>query len=686
MAKVHAALTWLLFFVPWMWAPAALGIDLYISPDGDDTHLGSAEAPLASLTRARDLLREARAGFVRQETATLHLLDGTYTISETFHLASEDSGAAGATVEYRAVHPGRARIRGGKVLASQDFRKVTDPGVMDRMAKEAREAVREFDLGSLGDIDLGSIPDNFRTALPVPELFFGGQRMTLAQWPNEGWAEIDEIVESGPAPWRNHESEALGVFTYQGDHPSRWAGAKEIWLEGYWCFDWAAETIRVEKVDPETRQITLAIQHHYGIGSGNPAPRRYRAVNLLEELDTAGEYFIDRESKRLYFWPPAPLDEAETVLSLLSDPLIKLNDTSHVSFSGLVLEYGAGNGLEITDGTGVLVAGCEVRNLGQLGILVSGGNGHTVRSCDVHHHGTGGLTVSGGDRKTLSPSGHRVENNHIHHVSERMRTAAYNIHLDGVGIRVLHNLISDAPHQAIGVGGNDHLFEFNEVHHVGMASDDCGAFYMGRNPSHRGTVIRHNYWHHIGSDFAHGSCAIYFDDGDGGQRVEGNVFHKASGGSFGAVFNHGGYGNWVDNNLFIECDQAIGSAPWTEKAWRDFLAEPIYKKLFLEDVDITRPPYTEHYPELVGFLEESGRLRLNEASNNVAVRCKNYIEGNWKVGPSVVTQDDPGFVDYETGNFALSEDSEVFDLLPDFKPIPFEKMGLYRDEYRRELP
>ena len=72
------------------------------------------------------------------------------------------------------------------------------------------------------------------------------------------------------------------------------------------------------------------------------------------------------------------------------------------------------------------------------------------------------------------------------------------------------------------------MFELNNIHHIGMASDDCGAFYMGRNPSDRGTVIRHNYWHEIGSSMTHGSCAIYFDDGDGGQTVHGNVFFKAS--------------------------------------------------------------------------------------------------------------------------------------------------------------
>jgi hypothetical protein len=71
-----------------------------------------------------------------------------------------------------------------------------------------------------------------------------------------------------------------------------------------------------------------------------------------------------------------------------------------------------------------------------------------------------------------------------------------------------------------------------------METDDCGSFYMGRNPSERGSMLRYNFWHHIGSTRAHGSCAVYFDDGAGGQTVFGNVFYRAAGGSFGAVFSH----------------------------------------------------------------------------------------------------------------------------------------------------
>ena len=667
MRTLIAVLTMLVLMVS-----SASARELHVAPHGSDTQPGTEAEPLATLAAARDAARDAG------EAVTVWLHDGVYTLDDTVAFTAEDSGTEPAPIHYRAANPGKAQLSGGVRLASAAFQPLEDEL---RVVEAARAAVRRIDLGALGVSNLGTYPDQFRTAQALPELFFNGERMTLARWPNEGWATIDTVVESGAAPWRKHASDALGVFSYTGDEPSRWAGVEDVWVEGYWCFDWASETIRVASVDPGKREIHLAKTHVYGLGSGNPAPRRFRAVNLLEELDSAGEYFIDREEQALYFWPPASLDGANVTLSLLSKPLIALDDVSHVTFSGIILEDCAGTAMTVNGGSRVTVAGCEIRNAGLQGIVVDGGTHHVIQSCDIHHNGTGGIQIAGGDRKTLSPSGHRVVNNHIYSVSERMRTSAYNLRVNGVGVYVAHNEINDAPHQAIGWGGNDHLFELNNVHHVSMNSDDCGAFYMGRDPSHRGSIIRHNYWHHIGSEMAHGSCAIYFDDGDGGQVVTGNVFYKASGGNFGAVFNHGGHDNQVTNNIFIDCEQAIGSAPWSDGNWAKWQNEPLWQTRLREDVDITQPPYTDRYPELKDFYTYEG-LRMNHASGNVAVRCKNYVEGNWMVEKSLVTQEDPGFEDYASGNFALRSDAAVFTWIPEFEPIPFEAIGLFVDEYR----
>ncbi len=50
---------------------------------------------------------------------------------------------------------------------------------------------------------------------------------------------------------------------------------------------------------------------------------------------------------------------------------------------------------------------------------------------------------------------------------------------------------------------------------------------------------------------------------------------------------------------------------------------------------------------------------------------------------NMIIDSDPGFVDLENENFQLKDDSPAFKL--GFKPIPFDNIGLYRDEYRKIL-
>jgi hypothetical protein len=102
----------------------------------------------------------------------------------------------------------------------------------------------------------------------------------------------------------------------------------------------------------------------------------------------------------------------------------------------------------------------------------------------------------------------------------------------------------------------------------------------------------------------------------------------------------------------------------------------------LNEVDITKPPYTERYPELAGFMDSAKRPRLNHAANNVVVNCGSVADGNWVLRDTLVMKTDPGFLDTEHLNFALPPDSLVYQRLPSFKPIPFGQIGLAQDGLR----
>jgi hypothetical protein len=688
--------------------PRSPGSVFYVAPWGNDGWSGhhpeanaaKTDGPLATLQRARAELRKLAPGQARKVV----IRGGSYFLSETFRLGKEDSGTPERPVVWQATSGEEVRLIGGRMLPAEAFRHVADPGVLARLDPAARGKVLQADLAALKIPLPEAFPTKFHGASPAPDLFFNGQRMTLARWPNEGWATIAKIIDHGSRPsasrdWLAHSpgwdaGNRPGIFEHSGDRPARWNVAAGVWLHGYWCYDWYDEVIRVKAVDPAKHRITLASPHAYGLYQGNVMPRRFQAINLLEELDQPGEYYIDRSTGTFYFWPPAKLSGARTVLATLSAPVVALKDASHVVLRGFIVEDSQGDGMAIDGGIANRIEACVVQNVRQMGIRVNSGRRHRVEACDIHDTGTGGLLLAGGDRKTLTPAGHEALNNHIWRFSQHQLTGAFGIHFKGVGNRAAHNLIHDVPHQAVCISGNDHVFECNVIHDVCTQSDDCGALYKGRNPSCRGNMIRYNFWHHIGNPKGAGTLGLYFDDGDGGDTVFGNVFFRCGEpGTSAAVYSHGGHDILAENNVFIDCHRAFGSTPWTDQRWRRALdgGENCHWDVLLrKDVDITKPPYTTHYPSLVGFLDyQPGKQpRISRGVRNLIVRCADVRAGNWQVKPEEnwVVDHDPGFVDAAHGDFQLKPSAEVFTRLPGFKPIPFEKMGLYADELRPKPP
>lgn len=665
------------------------GLVLHVSPGGADTNPGSGERPFATVEAARDALRERkRSGGLPVGGAAVFVHEGSYRFCASLAFEEEDSGTHDSPVVYCA-EPGTVRLKGSLDLACDSFEPVTDAALRARLDPSAREHIRCFDLTRLGNVDLGSFPETFRGAPPVPELFFNDCRMTLARWPNEGWTTIASIVDPG-SKGRGEDEIRLPVFEYEGGRPERWSVDRGVWLRGYWCFDWFEETIRVKQIDAAQGQITLAAPHQYMVRQGNPSPRRFCALNVLEELDAPGEYYIDRENRALYFWPPAPLDGARITLSTLNAPVLSLDSCRHMTVRGFTVEDSLACAIAVNGGHNVRIEGCTIRNTRLRGIDVIGGTGHRIDSCDIADTGTGGLLLEGGDRRTLAPGGHLAVNNHIHHFSRHQLTYASAIHLSGVGNTAAHNLIHDAPHMAVGVSGNDHVFEYNVVHHVCTETDDCGAYYKGRNPSCTGNIVRYNFWHHVGSPMGHGNAAVYFDDGDVGDEVIGNIFFRCGEpgrGSFGTVFSHGGHDLLVDSNVFIECRRAVGSSPWNDARWAAYIEAELWQTRLLEEVDITRPPYTTKYPFLIGFMApQPGQTRINRARRNLFVMCGEVSSGNWQwfAEENVLTDSDPGFADIAAGDFRLHADSDAGRMLPEVVRLPFSQMGLVQSPLRPE--
>jgi hypothetical protein len=344
---------------------------------------------------------------------------GSYPRRRSFTLDIRDSGSKEASIIYRAMPGEEVVYTGGVHLDPKRFTPVREQETLVRfISPEAAVNVVQANLKEAGIRELGPIlprgfPHPVRTA--PSEMFFNDAPMTLARWPNEGFVRTGEVLDPGVILRDGDKSGTLPRFLLENDRPKQWNRAEDIWLFGYWKHDWADESIRVDSIDPEKRAFRLARPHIYGVEQGKP----FFAENLLEEIDRPGEYYINRKTGMLYFWPPEPLVGADIAVSILAEPLVLLRETSHVSFEGMVFCISRDCAFRIEGGADVRVAGCTMKNLGSNAVTVRGGRHHLVVSCDIHRTGEGGIVLVGGERASLKPGKHEALNNHIHDFSRR---------------------------------------------------------------------------------------------------------------------------------------------------------------------------------------------------------------------------------------------------------------------------
>lgn len=711
--------------------------EIHVAANGKDSWTGKSatpakdgkNGPVATLVRARDLVRQLRRD-KPSEPVTVTVHGGVYRVSEPLALGAEDSGSEQAPVVWRGAPGETVRLLGGVQL--NRWVPVTDPAVLERLDPAARAKVRQVNLGASGVADLGDVAPGPNGA----QLFCGGKYMTLARYPNDGWLRIASVPQTGdlkfPGDFRDTAPTTIGGkiagkhygrFCYSGDRPERWKDLADLWVHGYWVWDYADQYHHVQKLDLAKKEVWPEPPYHF---YGYHENARYYFLNVLEELDSPGEWYLDRKTGILYFWPPEGQTQAAVIFPTLTKPLFQMDAVQHLELRGLTMEGGRAGAVQVTSGDHVLIAGCTFRNFGDTVIDIKGGTDHLVRSCDLSELGAGGIKLEGGDRKTLTPGHLAVENCDIHHIGRVQAPYRPAIRLDGVGLRVSHCYIHDCPHGGLGFEGNDHIIEYCEFTHTGYDAGDVGAIYTAYDWSYRGHEIRYNYFHGIHSPpKVHvGSMTVYFDLPAGGVHLYGNVFYDNE----RAFFTNSGRDCLIENNIFVKCDPSVQFNSWRDMmlfqkggAWR------IWERL--HEINYDQPPYSTRYPELLRLYKDGDPripngnvVRCNISSggrflelqplvsfNDVKVE-KNLIAdpllfvgsptgdgtpGRYKLGDAtltplwekagnVMTPSDPGFVDVERQDFRLKPDSPAWKL--GFKPIPFEQIGLQVDGFRKSLP
>ena len=650
------------------------GMTLYVASNGNDDWVGSSpqlggtDGPFATLERARDLLRVYTVnGWLPPGGAVVEVAGGVYPLSRSLDFTAADSGTALAPIVWRAKAGEEVRLTGGRYLSG--FRLTTNETVLAKLDLLARGRIWETDLRALGltNFPAPQAGSGWAQSEPGLEFFFADKPMTLARYPNESYMNIVKALGPTTNNVRGTIGTVEGIFSYSGDRPLRWVGEPDVMVQGFWFWDWADQRQKVASIDTVSNIITVAAPWHtYGYRDD----QWFYAYNLLPELDEPGEWYLDRTNGVLYFWPPSPISNSLAMVSLATN-LVTISNASFFTLQGFIFEGCQKDAISITGGATNCVQACTLRNLGKNAIRITDSPGSGVSGCEIYFTGEGGINLSGGTRSTLTPAGIYAEHNHLHHYSRWNPVYHAGISISGVGQRVTHNLIHDAPHEGIAFGGNDHLIEYNEFHNVVSESNDAGVIYGGRDWTMRGHVIRYNYFHHIYGFERKGCNCVYLDDQFSSALVYGNLFYDVP----TAVLIGGGRENTVENNIFVKCQRAV-SLDARGLGWAaDGFAGLSNKVVALP---YQTPPWSTRYPELTNiFNEDPMAPRGNLIDHNISWNG-GWVSIETAALPGVLVTNnlvniDPHFVDTNHLDFRLLPDSPAFGV--GFAAFPLDLFG-----------
>ncbi len=629
--------------------------EVVVSPSGKDTNPGTDRLPMKTLSASL-----ARARMIQSHRIVVS--GGEYQLNQSLELTKEDSGLV-----IEAKKGSRPLLTGCVTIQRSDWKPCRDPKVLDRIIDQTvRTSVVQIDLKNYISGELSPArPYGFTTPVSIAsnELFADGEPMTVARWPNRGFAKIAKVEEAGNGENDRDKPSRKPRFVADSDRPKLWSNAKDVWLYGYWKFDWADESILMDSVNPENGEITLTKPHSYGVAKG----AEFFAENLLEELDQPGEYFLDRQNKAIDLILKGQPKKLR--FSTLETPLIKLDQAAHVTIRDIDFAFSRGDGMDIRNSTKVRLEGCQFYNLGERGVSIEGGKECGLEGCNVWNTGEGGISLSGGDRQTLDPAGHYAMNCDIHHYQRRTQTYRPAVLLAGVGNIVRHCAMHDAPHSAIIYTGNDHVIEYNAFYRNLAKTGDGGVVYTGRDWTARGTEIRFNHFYdNVG--MSKWEPAIYFDDLASGLKATGNLIERCHWG----FLVGGGRDNVMADNVIVDCklgfDCDARGLGWAAKS-EPTMMERLKAMPYLSD------PWKSKYPALVDILDRQPMAPMgNVMQNNFLVRSGKLLDRTEEAYKKTTLY---------SRNVESEEKGSWWDL-PGVPKLPVDQMGLVMDSIRKRLP
>ncbi len=235
--------------------------DYFVATDGSDANPGTLEYPFQSIEHAQAQVRKDSAR--GKQPITVYLRAGTFYLKHPLVFTHEDSGSPDAPVTYAAYKSEKVVVSGGCAL--------------ELSWRPFRNGILQADTPP---------------GLEFDQLFASGERQHIARYPNYDLQKSPYHGFSADAfsPQRAaHWADPAGGFIH-AMHQNHWGGYHYL-ITG----KQADNTVTYEGGWQNNRQMGMHPSYRY-------------VENIFEELDAPGEWFHDRKTNVLYYFPANGID------------------------------------------------------------------------------------------------------------------------------------------------------------------------------------------------------------------------------------------------------------------------------------------------------------------------------------------------------------------------------------------
>ena len=657
---------------------------IYVSPKADSDGDGSLLRPYRDLETAKSTAAhnvEMLKKINEKQQINVILRGGEYYIDKKVTFSENDSGFDDENrIVYSAYENEKPEIKGSIVLNTDDFENVSDDSVLARLRTEVRDKVLCLDLRSSG---IESIPNSPEKTENYVSLYCNGREQMISQWPDGDYNYSQFSFIDG----------YKGIEYLYTDRPSSWTNAKDIVVIGNLSTNYTGSVAAVESIDPDKKTINFKAAK-----ATNKSCRRWKAINLLEEISIPGEWYIDRDNMLLYYYPSENLGTSKLELSICDDIMFELDNCKNITFRGLSFKETCGDvfynyAKENKSIENITFEKCEFSGIGGSCInLISHlfnnlydyevwsnpiGKAFNIRITDniFCNNRTTPICISSGDVIMQRADGLVISGNYAaSHSSMGIISNAGLVSGSAVGADISNNLVHNTPWSAINVSGQANKMHNNEFVNTVRETIDAGTIYMGRTVIKRNTEIYNNVFRNVTpateplKKFSY-NRAVYFDDGYCGGIVHHNI------GVNGDIFvTHSGSDGKIFSNTAINFKNIANLSINTGvKSFYERLFETEHDEAAcneLEALNNALPQIKEEYT----ILKDNGyAITVNNAVN------KNYVvNGNTltlteamsrynDVSNNKYTDNCDGFINLSNYDYRLkkSETTDAYNLIDD---------------------